>query len=78
MKVPQGVSGDRLIRVLERLGYEVIRQKGSHIRMRHDGPPLHRITVPLHNPIKTGTLHGILSEVTRMRSITVDSIVELL
>jgi len=78
MKVPQGVSGDRLIRVLERLGYEVIRQKGSHIRMRHDGPPLHRITVPLHNPIKTGTLHGILSEVARMRSITVDSIVELL
>ena len=78
MKVPRGVAGDRLIRVLERLGYEVIRQKGSHIRMRHDGPPLHRITVPLHNPIKTGTLHGILSEVTRMRSITVDSIVELL
>jgi len=78
MKVPRGVSGDRLIRVLERLGYEVIRQKGSHIRMRHDGPPLHRITVPLHNPIKTGTLHGILSEVARMRSITVDSIVELL
>ena len=36
MKLPRGVSADRLIRALERLGYEVIRQKGSHVRLRHD------------------------------------------
>ena len=78
MKLPRGVSADRLIRALERLGYEVIRQKGSHVRLRHAGPPAHTITVPLHNPLKTGTLHGILSEVAQMRSITIDSFAKLL
>ena len=33
-------------------------------------PPAHFITVSLHNPLKTGTLHGILAEVALMRSIT--------
>jgi predicted RNA binding protein YcfA (HicA-like mRNA interferase family) len=47
MKLPRGVSGDRLVRALERLGYGVIRQKGSHVRMRHDGLPAHVVTVPL-------------------------------
>ena len=78
MKMPRGVSGERLIRALERLGYGVIRQKGSHVRLRHEGPPAHAITVPLHNPLKTGTLHGILSEVAQMRSMTVESLAELL
>jgi len=78
MKFPRGVPSDRLIRVLERLGYGVIRQKGSQVRLRHEGPPAHVITAPLHNPLKTGTLHGILSEVAQMQSITIESIFELL
>jgi predicted RNA binding protein YcfA (HicA-like mRNA interferase family) len=77
MKLPRGVSADRLIRVLEGVGYRVIRQKGSHVRLWHPGPPAHTITVPLHNPLKTGTLHGILAEVALMRSTTVDSLAEL-
>lgn len=36
------------------------------------------ITVPLHNPLKTGTLHAILAEVALMRSTTVESLAELL
>ena len=78
MKLPRGVSAERLIRVLEQTGYEIIRQRGSHVRLRHKGPPAHTITVPLHNPLKTGTLHGILAEVALMRSITVESLSELL
>jgi predicted RNA binding protein YcfA (HicA-like mRNA interferase family) len=78
MKLPRGVSGDSVIRALERLGYAVIRQKGSHVRLRHPGPPVHAITVAVHNPLKTGSLHGILSEVAQMRSITVESIIDLL
>jgi len=77
MKLPRGVPADRLIRALERIGYAVIRQKGSHLRLRHLGPPVHAITVPLHNPLKTGTLHDILSEVAQKRSITIESIVNL-
>ena len=78
MKLPRGVSADRLIRVLGRLGYAVIRQKGSHVRLRHDGPPVHFISIPLHDALKTGTLHSILSDVAQMRSITVESISDLL
>ena len=78
MKVPRGVSGDRVVRALERLGYSVIRQKGSHVRLRHPGPPVHSITVPMHDSLKTGTLHGILSEVERMRSVSLEYLFRLL
>ena len=78
MKLPRGVPAERLINALEAVGYVVIRQKGSHVRMRHQGPPAHTITVPVHNALKTGTLHGILTEVALMRSTTVDSLVQRL
>ncbi len=78
MKLPRGVSGDRLIRMLERLGYEVLRQKGSHVRLRHPGPPLHLVTIPKHDPLKAGTLHGILAEVAMMQGITLDALAKLL
>jgi len=51
MKLPRGVSADRVIHALEHLGYVVIRQKGSHVRLRHEGPPVHMIAVLLHNPL---------------------------
>ena len=38
MKLPRGVSGDRLIHILFGLGYSVIRQKGSQVRLRYEGP----------------------------------------
>jgi predicted RNA binding protein YcfA (HicA-like mRNA interferase family) len=78
MKLPRGVSADHLISALKGLGYETVRQKGSHVRLRHEGPPAHSVTVPLHNSLKTGTLHGILSEVARMRTISIEAILELL
>jgi predicted RNA binding protein YcfA (HicA-like mRNA interferase family) len=78
MKLSRGVPAERLIRALKRLGYSVIRQRGSHVHLHHPGPPVHVITVPLHQALKTGTLHSILSEVAKMRSIEVASLVELL
>lgn len=78
MKLPRGVPAERLVAAREKLGYEVIRQKGSHVRLRHTRPPAHLITVPWHSPLKTGTLHAILSEVARMRSTTVDALAALL
>ena len=72
MRTPRGVSADRLIQALQRLGYSVVRQKGSHVRLRHDGPPVHSITVPSHNVVKVGTLQGILSEVIERRGLAED------
>jgi predicted RNA binding protein YcfA (HicA-like mRNA interferase family) len=56
----------------------MIRQKGSHVTLRHEGPPQHLITIPLRSSLKPGTLHGVLSGVGQMRSITTESLVELL
>ncbi|MGB6742365.1 MAG: type II toxin-antitoxin system HicA family toxin [Terracidiphilus sp.] len=78
MKLPRGVSADRLIRALERLGYTVIRQKGSHIRLFHEASPTHSISVPMHNPLKIGTFHGILVEVAQAQSISIQDILDLL
>ena len=77
MRLPRGVSGERLVRALDRFGYSVVRQKGSHVRLRYEGPPAHSVTVPMHDPLKVGTLHGIIAEVAATRSITVKSILEI-
>jgi predicted RNA binding protein YcfA (HicA-like mRNA interferase family) len=53
------VSGTEVIRTLERLGFIVLRQKGSHIILRR-GPT--GCVVPNHREIKTGTLSGILKQ----------------
>jgi predicted RNA binding protein YcfA (HicA-like mRNA interferase family) len=57
------VSGEDLIRVLEKLGYLRVRQKGSHVRMRH-ATDMQRIpvTIPLHKEIAFGTLRRILRD----------------
>jgi predicted RNA binding protein YcfA (HicA-like mRNA interferase family) len=78
MNLPPGVSGDRLIPALQQVGYSIVRQKGSHVRLQHPGPPVHNVTGPLHNPRKPGTLHGVPAEVALMRSITVESLAQLL
>jgi len=78
MKLPRGVSAERLIRALERLGYAAIRQKGSHISLLHEAEPKHSISVPLHDPLKIGTFHGILVEVARAQSISIQDILDLL
>jgi predicted RNA binding protein YcfA (HicA-like mRNA interferase family) len=78
MKLPRGVSANRLIHALERLGYTVIRQKGSHVRLFHEAAPTHSISVPLHDPLKIGTFHGIPVEVAQAQSISIQEILDLL
>ena len=78
MKLPRGVSAARLIHALERLGYAVIRQKGSHVRLFHEAAPTHSISVPLHDPFKIGTFHGILVEVAQAQSVSIQDILDLL
>ena len=78
MKLPRAVSAQRLIRALERLGYVAVRQKGSHLRLFHEAAPTHSISVPLHDPLKIGTFHGILAEVAQAQTISIQDIVDLL
>jgi predicted RNA binding protein YcfA (HicA-like mRNA interferase family) len=55
------ISGEELIKVLKKLGYEVVRQKGSHVRLKAEGKP--SLTVPCHKTLKPGLLNKILKEV---------------
>ena len=65
------VSGAEVIRTLERLGFIVLRQKGSHIILRR-GPT--GSVVPNHREIKTGTLSGILKQA----SVSAEEFIETL
>jgi predicted RNA binding protein YcfA (HicA-like mRNA interferase family) len=59
MKVPRDVTGAEALRALRRLGFESIRQTGSHHIMRRDDKT---VVVPQHKPIKPGTLRGMLDQ----------------
>ena len=58
-----GWAGKDVVRILEKKGYVILRQRGSHVRMRHPNAA-HRkpITVPLHHELKTGLLRQIISD----------------
>ncbi len=55
------VSGAQLVRVLEQLGWEVVRQRGSHVRLKNSARSTF-LVVPLHRELKHGTLSGILRD----------------
>jgi predicted RNA binding protein YcfA (HicA-like mRNA interferase family) len=55
------VSGERLIKALHRDGWEAVRQRGSHVRLKKAGRR-HALVVPLHREIRRGTLAGILRD----------------
>ena len=55
------VSGAQLIRALERDGWAIIRQRGSHVRLKKPGRR-NALVVPLHKEIRKGTLAGILRD----------------
>jgi len=57
-KLPR-ISGAEAIRALEKLGFEQVRQKGSHVVLRRDHLGC---VVPLHKELKVGTLAGILRQ----------------
>jgi hypothetical protein len=61
-KLPR-ISSKEAIRALERLGFEQVRQTGSHVVMKketEDGEI--GCVVPVHRELKVGTLSGILKQ----------------
>jgi predicted RNA binding protein YcfA (HicA-like mRNA interferase family) len=54
------VSAADLIRVLGSAGYVMVRQKGSHLRLRHPSGTRVPLTVPNHRELKAGLLRALL------------------
>ncbi|MDI1312164.1 type II toxin-antitoxin system HicA family toxin [Prosthecobacter sp.] len=59
MRTPRDVYGAEAVRALRRLGFESVRQTGSHHIMKRDAKT---VVVPQHKPIKPGTLRGMLDQ----------------
>ena len=63
MRLPREISGQELAKRLEKRGYAITRQTGSHLRLTTILHGEHHITIPSHKCLKLGTLSGILSDV---------------
>jgi predicted RNA binding protein YcfA (HicA-like mRNA interferase family) len=75
MKIPRDIGASELIRALRVLGYESVRQDGSHIRLTTTLGGTHHVTIPNHRPLKTGTLlGGVLKPVAAHHKLTVDEL----
>lgn len=67
------ISGRQCIAALRRAGFELRRQRGSHVVMRrHD--PFAQVVVPDHSELDRGTLRAIL----RQADLSLERLLELL
>lgn len=77
MKLPRIVSGNELIKSLQKIGYTITRQKGSHVRLTCILPHLeHHITIPNYDPIKIGTLSSIISDIAQAHQISKPELID--
>ena len=73
-KVPS-LPYTKIIRALQRDGWTVVRQRGSHIRLqKRVGDEVLKLTIPAHRPVKRSTLAHILKQAR----IDVERFLELL
>jgi len=75
MKLPRDLSADDLAKLLARYGYEVTRQKGSHLRLTTQQQGEHHLTVPKHGFLRIGTLSDVLSDVAEHLGMSRDQLV---
>ena len=59
MKLPK-VSGEQVIKALVRAGWNVERQRGSHVVLFKEGVGI--VVVPLHRELDRGTLRAIIKQ----------------
>jgi predicted RNA binding protein YcfA (HicA-like mRNA interferase family) len=55
------VSGRECVKALEKAGFHVDRQKGSHIMLYRDDPAI-LVVVPNHKELDRGTLKSIIRQ----------------
>ncbi len=74
MKKLQLISGREAVQALQKVGYEIDHQAGSHIILRHINSPHRRLSVPDHKTLAKGTLRALI----RQAGLTVEEFNELL
>lgn len=66
------ISGKIAIKVFTKIGYRIVRQRGSHIRLHH--PTKRPLTIPNHKILGKGLLRKLL----RDGGLPVDDFIDLL
>ena len=67
------LSGKELIDALKKSGFQVVRQKGSHVSLQKGA---YKTVVPLHGELAKGTLLGILKQCGISREYLIELIKE--
>ncbi len=78
MRLPRDVSGHDLAIALGKLGYEISRQSGSHLRLTTGLHGQHHVTIPAHKALRAGTLASILGDVARHAEMSRDELLKRL
>jgi predicted RNA binding protein YcfA (HicA-like mRNA interferase family) len=78
VKLPRDLGGAELAKALGRVGYRIVRQTGSHLRLTADLSPVHHITIPAHSALKVGTLAAILGDVAEHQKLDRDELLKRL
>jgi predicted RNA binding protein YcfA (HicA-like mRNA interferase family) len=78
VKLPRDISGRDFAKALERIGYSVTRQTGSHMRLTTLVLGEHHITIPNHSILRVGTLSAIVSEVCGHHKLSREKLIETL
>ncbi len=63
----------QVVKAFENLGWEVVRQKGSHIIMTREGH-MATLSIPKHKEVARGTLRGLINRA----GLTVDEFIDVL
>lgn len=73
-KVPS-LGYTKILKALQRDGWVIVRQRGSHVRLHKRLPgEVLKLTVPAHRPVKRSTLSRILKDAR----LSVEELIELL
>jgi len=67
-------TGEELIAALQKIGFSVVRQKGSHVRMKHEDNRV--VSIPVHARKTIGK--GLLLKVLRDADLTKEDLINLL
>lgn len=76
MKIPRDISGKQLAGDLKKYGYEITRISGSHMRLTTSRISEHHITIPVHKPLRVGTISSILKEIAEHFNISKDDLIK--
>lgn len=69
------ISGSQAIKCFEKIGYQTLRQRGSHVRMHHKSDISKQpLTIPLHKTLGKGLLRKLL----RDAQLTIEEFLKLL